>query len=70
MKKEIRVYLVYADNLEDDFYEISNEKVIEIAEKTGHIFSLKGFESALNTDEISIYGQFFVRFIEVEVPQN
>ena len=70
--KEIRVYVVNLDEFEFGdarLMSISNEKFMEIAEKCGSVYSLKGFEYDFNYDFISSHN-CFIRFIEVECEES
>ncbi len=65
--KEIRVYCIDygACKDESDFYTISNEDFIELAEQDGNIYTLDGFQQAFNQEEISSFVDY-IRFIEVD----
>jgi len=68
MKKELRVYAVdIADFEEDeDHYNVSDERFIELAEKAGTVWSLKGFQNAFNSDECPSPYDSYIRIIEVD----
>ena len=64
--KELRVYVVDVDILEEQTCSITDDVFIELAEKQGTVYSLKGFELAFNYQELNTSTDI-IRFIEVEV---
>lgn len=64
--KEFRVYVVDLDMLEnsDDF--VTKEMFMEIAENTGRVYTLEGFQSAFNYEEVNTHTDI-IKIIEVEV---
>lgn len=64
--KELRVYAVDVDILENYTNLITDDVFIELAEKQGTVYSLKGFELAFNYQELNTSTDI-IRFIEVEV---
>lgn len=64
--KETRVYVVDLDMLgnSDDF--VTKEKFMEIAENTGRVYTLEGFQSAFNCEEVNTHTDI-IKIIEVEV---
>lgn len=70
MNKEIRVYVLSADDIDTNGYEIEswNEQgrllptnaleFIERAELEGNVFSLEGFQNAINLEELSLYNSW------------
>lgn len=64
--KELRVYAVDVDILEEQTCSITDDVFIELAEKQGTVYSLKGFELAFNYQELNTSTDI-IRFIEVEV---
>lgn len=69
--KEIRVYVVNVWDSENYFHNayVSDERFMEIAEKQGSVYSLKGFEIAYNTENIDS-SSTYIRFIEVECAES
>ena len=73
--KELRVYVVNMEDFEGEFQNLSDEEVMNIAEESGSVYSLKGFENAFNSCDSENYARFielnadysYIRFIEVEV---
>lgn len=57
--QEIRVYLVDADA---DNAELTDERFMEVAEQEGLVYSLKGFEEAINWKGLDM-DIFFIRFL-------
>ena len=45
--------------------ELNDREFIEIAEEQGFVWSIKGFENAYNSDDVS--SQLFIRFISHEI---
>ena len=66
MAKELRVYVLNIDIVENYNEYVTDEIFIELAEKEGTIYSLKGFQNAFN-DELVNSSTDLIRFIEVEV---
>ena len=64
--KELRIYVVNVDTLEEQTGLITDDVFIELAEKQGTVYSLKGFELAFNYQELNTSTDI-IRFIEVEV---
>lgn len=64
--KELRVYVVDIDIVEEQTGLITNEIFMDLAEKQGTVYSLKGFELAFNYQELNTATDM-IRFIEVEV---
>lgn len=64
--KEFRVYVVDVDVFENVDEFITNEKIMEIAESTGRVYSLNGFQVAFNNLEVNTNTDL-IRIIEVEV---
>ena len=64
--KEFRVYVVDLDMLtnSDDF--LTKEMFMEIAESTGRVYTLEGFQSAFNCEEVNTHTDI-IKIIEVEV---
>jgi len=56
MEKDILVYVFSTDSVLTP--ESSEEHIINYCEESGDIYSLKGFERALNNDEINITKNF------------
>ena len=71
---------VYAIEERGDVHELSDEKFIEIAEDSGHVWSLEGFQNFLNcegsqegvsTKTREYFFHLYYRFIDLEnVPQE
>ena len=57
MKKEKKVYVVYADDV-DNFYDITKKEVIAHCTKTKNIYTLELFEDALNSGEYNADNSF------------
>ena len=67
MKKEIRVYVLNIEDYEGAFCDLSDEEVMDMAEESGSVYSLKGFENAFNDAEDNLNPDYYcIRFIEVE----
>lgn len=65
--KETRVYVIDTNEIEEmNLNEISDEQFMDIAEEQGNVYTLKGFETAFNRENVYT-GLDFIRFIEVEV---
>ena len=66
MAKELRVYVLDIDIVENYNEYVTDEIFMELAEKEGTVYSLKGFQNAFN-DELVNSSTDLIRFIEVEV---
>ena len=73
MKKEIRVYLVDIDDTDEVNAEVNPESpyfreraFMNTAEKYGLVYSLLGFQKAVNNSELDYYGRYYIYFKEVE----
>ena len=67
--KEMRVYVVDLNDIEKDLGSsetIPNNEFMDIAEAQGNVFTLKGFENSINTEELNL-NNCFIRFIVVDV---
>ena len=66
--KETRVYVINVDSIDEDIKlnQISDEQFMDISERQGIVFTLKGFENAFNNINVSTDTDY-IRFIEVEV---
>lgn len=64
--KELRVYVVDIDIIENYTGFITDDIFMELAEKQGTVYSIKGFEIAFNYQELNTSTDM-VKFIEVEV---
>ena len=65
--KELRVYVIDINEIEEiNLNEISDEQFMNIAEEQGIVYTLKGFETAFNRENVYT-GLDYIRFIEVEV---
>ncbi len=64
--KELRAYVVDVDVVENYTEFITDDIFIELAEKRGSVYTLKGFELAFNYQELNTSTDM-VKFIEVEV---
>lgn len=64
--KETRVYVVDVDTLENTDSFITKEMFMEIAENTGRVYTLEGFQSAFNCEEVNTHTDI-IKIIEVEV---
>lgn len=58
----IRVYGIDASLFEGKIFELTNNDFVHIAEEQGNVWSLEGFESAFNSEEIS--HDIFIRFVD------
>lgn len=56
--KEPRVYVINLIESDIDFRGSGEEAIIEEAERLGSIYSLEGFEHALNSDELSLNNSY------------
>ena len=66
MTKELRVYVLDIDIVENYNEYVTDEIFMELAEQEGTVYSLKGFQNAFN-DELVNSSTDLIRFIEVEV---
>ena len=73
--KELRVYVINLEGITEDFYDemqidmlddLDNDSFIETAEKQGGVYTIQGFQSAFNEEEVNTAVDV-IRFIEVEV---
>ena len=64
--KELRAYVVNVDVIENYAGFVTDDIFIELAEKQGSVYTLKGFEIAFNYQELNPSTDM-VKFIEVEV---
>jgi len=64
--KELRVYVVDIDTVEEQTGLVTDEVFMQLAEQRGTVYSLKGFELAFNYEELNTSTDM-IRFIEVEV---
>lgn len=70
--KEYRIYVIYLNDLAEDIglnevEQWSDERVIEVSERQGLVYSLQGFALAWNCDNV-IYPDFsYMRIIEIDV---
>lgn len=69
MQKTMKVYIVNTKLLteeEQDLYipKISDEQFIDIARRSGDVFTERGFENAYNQDPLFDFVNSFIRFIE------
>lgn len=64
--KELRVYAVDIDTIEEQTCLVTDEIFMQLAEERGTVYSLKGFELAFNYEELNTSTDM-IRFIEVEV---
>lgn len=68
---ETRVYGVCIDELDDKLVDklhtnsVSDDDFIELAEEQGYVWSLNGFQTQFNNDEICLPSEFYIRFINV-----
>ena len=73
--KETRIYIIEFNDVDDNIglqevEQWSDEKVIEVSERQGMVYSLKGFASDWNCDNI-VYPEFsYMRILEVELPRK
>ena len=58
---KIKVYAINISDLDIDVLSLTDDQFIEEAEQQGLVWSLKGFESAFNSEEVS--SQWFIRII-------
>lgn len=64
---ETRVYYLYIDLPlfeTKDYRKITDNEFVELAEQYGNVYSLSGFQDALNNEEFNPVN-YWVRFIEV-----
>ena len=65
--KEFRVYVVDVHSDTDELIPLlSDEEFMNVAERNGTVYTLKGFQHAFNNDLINS-SEEFIRIIEVEV---
>lgn len=69
ISQTMKVYIVNTKLLteeEQDLYipKISDEQFIDIARRSGDVFTEKGFENAYNQDPLFDFVNSFIRFIE------
>lgn len=77
MKKEVRVYLISTEIVEEKYPEldsinnISDEEFMDMAEEEGTVYSLKGFQEQWNHYgyEMATPDYSYIRFIEVETQE-
>lgn len=73
--KEWRIYVIDFNDVDENIglqevEQWSDEQVIEVSERQGLVYSLKGFASDWNCDNI-VYPEFsYMRIIEIELPQK
>ena len=68
--KELRVYLVNVDYLEDEVEcnpDMPQDDFMELAEQQGTVYTLAGFQNEFNTGAEINNAVQYIRFIEVEV---
>ena len=74
MKKETRVFGV---NSSMDVLNMTNKIFMDEAESEGYVWSVKGFQDKFNclgvyhntsTDELDVFQNLTIRFIEVQMP--
>lgn len=58
----IRVYGIDSNKFEGKIFELTNNDFVHIAEEQGNVWTLEGFESAFNSEEIP--HDLFIRFID------
>ena len=61
--KEILVFGIDLNKYEGSMYNLSNEEFMELSEKHGFVYSLSGFASAHNKEEVPY--DLWIRFIAV-----
>lgn len=65
--KELRVYVVNpCGHSRSDIKKLSIEEFAEIAENQGTVYSVKGFEKAVNSGELPNISDYFIRFATCE----
>lgn len=65
--KEMRVYVIDTYLIEEEnAINYTDNDFMEVAERLGTVFTLKGFENAFNNEELNTHVDY-IRFIEVEV---
>lgn len=67
-KKEMRVYVIDSNRFDYDIenmdiFKWSDEKWMDESEEQGSVYSLKGFQYAINGDELNTFSMY-IRFIE------
>jgi hypothetical protein len=60
MNKEKRVYVVSVNEEIGIPHQKNNEKIKERAEELGTVYSLKGFQNAFNSEDISIVEDYIL----------
>lgn len=62
MDKKIRVYVVNCGDSELGTWELTKhkEKFMDEAEKLGSVYSLGGFQNAINAEELSLENSFIL----------
>jgi hypothetical protein len=62
MKKEIRVYVVNCGDSDLGTWELTRhkEKFMQEAEKLGSVYSLQGFQNAINDEELNLVNSFIL----------
>lgn len=77
MKKEVRVYIISIDIVEEKYPEldnisnITNEEFMDMAEEEGTIYSLNNFQFQWNNNSefMPLADYSYIRFIEVETQE-
>ena len=65
--KEMRVYVIDTYLIEEEnAINYTDNDFMEVAERLGTVFTLKGFENAFNSEELNTHVDY-IRFIEVEI---
>ena len=65
--KEMRVYVIDTYLIEEEnAINYTDNDFMEVAERLGTVFTLKGFEKAFNNEELNTHVDY-IRFIEVEI---
>ena len=64
--KEMRVYVIDTYLIEEEIDITTDNDFMEVAERLGTVFTLKGFEHAFNNEELNTNVDY-IRFIEVEI---
>jgi hypothetical protein len=64
----MKVYLINTKNLTEeeadlDLPKISDEQFMEIAKRSGDVYTERGFENAYNQDELFDFPNTYIRFI-------
>jgi hypothetical protein len=58
----IRVYGINSNEFEGKIFELTNNDFVHISEEQGYVWTLEGYESAFNSEEIPY--DMFIRFID------